>query len=90
MVRKGEGGRGWGIVFLFAQNSLFRIVTYQMLIVFAIYSWGAAAPPPDLWALNVMCTCLFSLLIWVPDCCAYQIDKQICQNYAQFFVVPHS
>ena len=48
MVRKGEGGRGWGTVFLFAQNSLFRIVTYQMLIVFAIYSWGAAAPPRPL------------------------------------------
>ena len=45
MVRKGEGGRGWGIVFLFAQNSLFRIVTYQMLIVLVIYSWGGAAAP---------------------------------------------
>ena len=89
MVRKGEGGMGWGTAFLFAQNSLFRIVTHQMLIVFVIYSWGAAAPP-DLWALNVMCTCLFSGVIWVLDCCVYQIDKQICQNYAQFFAVPHS
>ena len=76
MVRKGEGGRGWGTVFLFAQNSLFRIATPPMLsvCVCAISSWGAAAPPPDLWALNVMCTCLFSLVIWVLDCCVYQID----------------
>ena len=51
MVRKGEGGRGWGNVFLFAQNSLFRIATYPIFSVLVIY--------------------------WVPDCCAYQIDKKM-------------
>ena len=61
---------GWGIAFLFAQSSLFRIVTHQMLIVFVIYSWGAAAPP-DLCLWGCLSGCLWTCLWGCPSGCLW-------------------
>ena len=77
--KKGAKVKGIGALHvLCAQDSVFRIATSPMHIVIVFFSGGLLPQPtpPDLCALHYICTCLFALLIWVPDCCGCLLDKK--------------
>ena len=80
---------GWGTAFLFAQSSLFRIVTHHMLIVIVIYSWGAAAPQ----TFGLWLSCVLASFLWQSGCLTV-VFISLTNKYARimhiFFVVIHS